>query len=236
MHDLDRIAFDGDDTLWHTERLYVEVQDRLARILAPYREAGDVRERLYQAESRNIRQFGYGIKSFTLSMIETAVEISGGSVSGAEVQAIIDLGKGMLSAEVELLDHAAETLASLSGKYRLMLITKGDLQDQQGKISRSGLGKYFQSIEIVSEKTTEVYDRLLKQYSIDARRFLMVGNSLRSDILPVLELGGRAVYVPYQFTWQHESAEPPPDGTPGFHQIDNLGRLPALLEGWEREP
>ncbi len=224
------LAFDGDDTLWHTERLYVQVQEKLSAILAPYHPAEAVGEHLFRTEARNVLSFGYGIKSFTLSMIETAVNLSGGRVSGTDILAILDLGKGMLTAQVELLDHAAATLARLAGEYPLMLITKGDLQDQQGKVSRSGLGAYFRSTEIVSEKTRQVYAQILEKHSIDPARFLMVGNSLRSDILPVLELGGQAVYVPYQLTWKLESAALPPAGTPGFHQIDHLGLLPALLQ------
>jgi putative hydrolase of the HAD superfamily len=233
MRNLDVVAFDGDDTLWHTERLYVNVQNKLASLLATYRDAEAIKEQLDQTEARNIQPFGYGIKSFTLSMIEAAVNISEGHISGTEVQAIIDLGKGMLAAEVELLEHAAETVARLAAGYRLMLITKGDLQDQQGKINRSGLSEYFQNTEIVSEKSGETYARLLKEHSIVPSRFLMVGNSLRSDILPVLEVGGQAVHIPYSFTWQHESAEPPAEDTPGFHQIDHIGQLPDLIKQLE---
>ena len=230
MPTFDLIAFDADDTLWHNERIYTGVQERFARLLSPYQKTEVVEARLYQTETRNIKSFGYGIKSFTLSMIETAVELTEGRISAKDIQAIIDLGKGMLDAEVELLEHSAGTITQLATRYRLMLITKGDLQDQQTKIARSGLGQYFQYIEVVNDKTRDIYQQLLKKISIQPGHFLMVGNSLRSDILPILELGGQAVYMPSQITWLHDSAEIPPQGTPGFHQIENLGRLPGLLE------
>jgi putative hydrolase of the HAD superfamily len=230
MPTFDLIAFDADDTLWHNERIYTGVQERFARLLSPYHKTELVEARLYQTETRNIKSFGYGIKSFTLSMIETAVELTEGQISAKDIQAIIDLGKGMLDAEVELLEHSAGTITQLATRYRLMVITKGDLQDQQTKIARSGLGQYFQYIEVVNDKTRDIYRQLLKKLSIQPGRFLMVGDSLRSDILPILELGGQAVYIPYQITWLHESAEIPPQDTPGFHQIENLSRLPDLLE------
>jgi putative hydrolase of the HAD superfamily len=230
MPTFDLIALDADDTLWHNERIYTGVQARFARLLSPYHPKEVVEARLYQTETRNIKSFGYGIKSFTLSMIETAVELTEGQISAKDIQAIIDLGKGMLDAEVELLEHTAGTITRLAARYRLMVITKGDLQDQQTKIARSGLGRYFQYIEVVNDKTRDIYSQLLKKLSIQPGRFLMVGDSLRSDILPILELGGQAVYIPYQITWLHESAEIPAQDTPGFHQIENLGQLPGLLE------
>ncbi len=232
---LDLIAFDADDTLWHTERLYVEAQDGLARLLAAYQPAEAVNARLFQTESRNIQYFGYGIKSFTLSMIETAVELSQGRITGDEVLAILGFARAMLDAKVELLEHAAEAVARLAARYALMIITKGDLLDQETKVERSGLGGHFRSIEVVSDKTTDSYRRLFDQHSIDPTRILMAGNSLRSDILPILELGGRAVYVPYELTWEHEAAALPPSGTPGFYQIEHLGQLPDLVEKIEQE-
>jgi putative hydrolase of the HAD superfamily len=229
----DVIAFDADDTLWHTERAYVAVQEKFAKLLALYQDEQAVAAHVYQVEMRNIRQFGYGIKSFTLSMIEAAVEISGGSIPSRDIQSIIEMGKDMLVAEVELLDHASTTVAQLAAGHKLMLVTKGDLQDQQSKIARSGLGKYFLSVEIVNEKTGAIYRSLLNKYALEPGHFLMVGNSLRSDILPVLEVGGQAVYIPYQMTWQHENAAMPAAGTPGFHQLHDLGQLTGLIEKLE---
>jgi putative hydrolase of the HAD superfamily len=234
MPSFDVIAIDADDTLWHTERLYVDAQARFARLLARYHSPDWINQSLDQAEARNIAHFGYGIKSFALSMIETAVELTEGRISGQDIQVIIDLAKEMLGSQVELLEHVAETIPRLAAKTPLMLVTKGDLLDQESKIARSGLGEYFQQVEVVSDKTGESYARLLRRHSILPERFLMVGNSLRSDILPVLELGASAVYIPYELTWVHEQAEKPPEGQPGFYQLEHLGLLPALLQRLEQ--
>ncbi len=230
MTTFDLIAFDADDTLWHNERLYAGAQTRFAGLLAHYHSESWVRERLYQTEVRNIQHFGYGIKGFALSMIETAVELTEGRISGTDIQILIDIAREMLSTEVELLPHVAETIPQLAAKYPLMLITKGDLFDQENKLARSGLAQHFRHVEVVSQKTPETYTRLLNKYSLDAAHFLMVGNSLKSDILPILAVGGHAVHIPYEITWLHESAEPPPAGTPGFHALEHMGQLPALLE------
>ena len=230
----DVIAFDADDTLWHNERLYDASQAGLADLLRRYGAGPEsVGERLLQTESANIRVFGYGIKSFTLSMIETAVELSGGRISGQDVLAIIALAKAQLNAPVELLEHVAGTVSRLAARHPLMVITKGDLQDQETKMARSGLGEFFRDIEVVSDKTAESYARLFKNHGLDPAHVIMVGNSLRSDILPVLELGGAAVYVPYPSTWLHEAAETPAAGTPRFYPLEHLGQLPALLEELE---
>lgn len=234
MSHFDVIAFDADDTLWHNERLYIGAQAKLKALLAQYHSPEWIEERLYQTEMRNLQHFGYGIKAFALSMIETAVQLSEGRIAGSDVQAIIDSAKEILAADVELLEHVAETLASLAQTYVLMLITKGDLRDQELKITRSGLAPHFRHIEIVSDKSRESYHRLLQRHGIAPARFLMVGNSLRSDILPVLALGASAVYVPYQLTWAHEAAERPPAEQPGYYEVEHLGLLPELLEGLER--
>jgi putative hydrolase of the HAD superfamily len=230
----DLIAFDADDTLWHNERLYEQNQARLADLLARYGVGHEtVDGRLLQMESRNIGVFGYGIKSFTLSMIETAVELTGGGISGQDVLAIIGFARTQLNAPVELLEHVPETVSRLAARHRLMVITKGDLQDQETKMARSGLGEFFRDIEVVSDKTPASYARLFKNHHFDPAYVAMVGNSLRSDILPDLELGGTAVYIPYQSSWVHEAAEAPVPGTPCFYQLEHLGQLPALLEQLE---
>ena len=190
---------------------------------------------MYQTELRNLEHFGYGIKAFALSMIETAVELTEGRIAGSDIQTIIDSAKEMLAADVELLEQAAETIARLADAYTLMVITKGDLRDQEAKIVRSGLADYFRHIEIVSDKSEASYAKLLRRYDILPERFLMVGNALRSDILPVLALGGSAVYVPHELTWAHESGDLPVADHPGFYQIEHLGLLPGLLEELERE-
>jgi putative hydrolase of the HAD superfamily len=223
------IAFDADDTLWHTERMYVEAQAMLARLLAAYGAPGLTDERLLATEMRNLAHFGYGTKGFALSMIETAVEVTEGRVSGSDIQRIIETARAMLTSEIELLPHARAVLEELSGRCPLMLITKGDLHDQEGRIARSGLAGFFGRIEIVSDKSASRYGEILRKHAIAAERFVMVGNSLRSDILPVLAVGGTAVYVPHELTWAHERAVPPPAGQPGFHQLDHLGLLTSLL-------
>ena len=233
MNSFDIIAFDADDTLWHNERLYVDAQGRFAQLLSNYHNPEWIGERLYQTETQNIQHFGYGVKAFALSMIETALELTEGRLTGQDVKALIDLAKEMLSAKVELLEHVGETIPQLAASYRLMLITKGDLLDQESKIIRSGMGQYFQHVEVVSQKTRETYERVLKKYSVAPERFLMVGNSLKSDILPILELGGNAVHIPYETTWLHEVASPPAEGQAGYYPLEHMGQLPALLERLE---
>lgn len=228
------VAFDADDTLWANERLYVEAQAQFKQLLALYHSPEWIDARLYETEMRNLAHFGYGIKAFALSMIETAIELTEGRIAARDVQAIIDLARGMLAAEVELLDFVAETIPQIAASHPLMLITKGDLRDQEGKIARSGLAPYFRHIEIVSDKHRENYAAILAHYEVDPARFMMIGNSLRSDILPVLELGATAVYVPAELTWAHEAAEPPPASQPGYHQIAHLGQLPGLLAQLEQ--
>lgn len=232
MARFETIAFDADDTLWHSERLYVNTQARFKELLAHYHSPEWIDERLYQTEMRNLQHFGYGIKAFALSMIETALELTEGRIAGLDIQAMIGWAKEMLAAEVELLDHVAETITRLAERYPLMLITKGDLLDQEGKIARSGLAPHFRYIEIVSDKSRQSYERLLQRHSLTPARFLMVGNSLRSDILPVLALGASAVHVPYRLTWVHETAEAPA-GQPGYYEIEHLGLLPDLIERLE---
>jgi len=229
------IGFDADDTLWHNERVYVKAQARFKQLLARYHSPEWIDERLYEAEMRNLPHFGYGIKAFALSMIETAVELTEGRVSGGDIQTIVAVAKEMLAAEVELLEHAAETVERLSTLYPLMMITKGDLRDQQAKITRSGLASHFRHVEIVSEKDPATYGDVLRRHAILPERFLMVGNSLRSDILPVLSLGASAVHIPHHLTWAHEAAEAPPAGQTGYYQLEHIGLLAGLLEELEAQ-
>ncbi len=236
MSNFQIIAFDADDTLWQNERLYARAQDQLRQLLAPYIAEDQMDESLYRTEMRNIEHFGYGIKAFALSMIETAIEISDGRITAREIQRIIDSARDMILADVELLEHVAETLAVLSEHHSLMLITKGDLRDQETKLSRSGLGDYFRYVEIVSDKNIQTYRGILERRSVQPAQFLMVGNSLRSDILPVLEMGGQAVYIPQELTWVHESADMPAADRPGFHQLAHIGLLPSLVAELETEP
>lgn len=230
----DMIAFDADDTLWHSESYYYDTQDAYVNLLAPYgveRQAAlDILRRI---EIENLAYFGYGLKGFTLSMVEAAVEASAERVRAADIRAIIELGRAMSRHEVRLLEHGAETVAHLAQTHRLMVITKGDLMDQERKIADSGLAKYFQQVEIVSDKTPHIYEALLRKHGVAPERFLMIGNSMRSDILPVLGLGGWAVYVPYALSWAHEAGEAPSDVDGRFYEIEHLGRLPELVTEME---
>ncbi|HNT24957.1 MAG TPA: HAD family hydrolase [Anaerolineales bacterium] len=229
MSFFDIIALDADDTLWHNESLFSNAHAMFRGLLAQYLSPELIAERLHQTEMRNIQHFGYGIKAFALSMIETALELTEGRVKAGDIQALIDYAKGMLVAEVELLEHVSETIPLLAQSHRLMVITKGDPLDQESKLARSGLQSYFWQVEVVSDKNPAVYQNLLNKYNLKSQRFMMVGNSQRSDILPVLEIGGAAVFVPYLNTWVHEAADAPPPGQPRYYEIEHLGHLPGLL-------
>ena len=228
---LNIIAFDADDTLWHNESLYQHTQARLQGLLTGYVTEETVSERLYQIESRNLEYYGYGIKSFTLSMIETAIEVTEGKITGGDIQKILDFAKEMLATPIQLLDHVEEIVSALASTYRLMIITKGDLFDQETKIARSGLADFFTHIEIVSEKTADTYQALLDKHNIDPKHFLMVGNSVKSDILPVVAIGGQAVHIPYHTTWQHEVVDSAHlVAQNGYYELEDLEQLPRLLE------
>lgn len=223
------IAFDADDTLWHNESLYNMTQSRFAQLLSPYCSAEIVEQSLYETEMRNLNFYGYGIKSFTLSMIETAIELSEGQVCGQEIQEIINFARWMLTEPIELLDGVKETVLELSKEYRLMIITKGDLFDQESKVARSGLADYFGQVEIVSQKTPEVYQSLLEKHNIAPKQFLMVGNSLPSDVLPVVEIGGQAVHIPYHITWQHETVTDQSAQQGDYFELNQIAALPAVV-------
>jgi putative hydrolase of the HAD superfamily len=223
------IAFDADDTLWHSESLYVMTQERFKQILASYEVNGDIDERLYETEMRNLKTFGYGAKGFTLSMIETAIELTDGRVQGKDIQKIIGAVREMMRKDIRLLDSVAETIPLLARNYTLMMITKGDLLEQESKIARSGLADYFRHIEIVSSKNEEVYQKLFDRNGIDINSLLMVGNSLPSDVLPILALGAPGVHIPYKYTWSHEQVELEADPE-GLYRLDNIAQVPRLLE------
>ncbi len=226
----DVVAFDADDTLWHNETLYHASQESFYALVSPYASREQAEQALYQTEMGNLKYFGYGIKSFVLSMVECGIRLSDGEMPGSQLQKIIDLGKGMMQAQVTLFDHVEDVVRRLSQTFRLMLVTKGDLLDQESKVARSGLGSYFWHVEIVSEQSPASYAALLERSHLSAERFIMVGNSLRSDILPVLELGGWAVYIPYHLTWKHENEIEQDPGNERFFEIEHIGLLPELLE------
>ena len=223
MYDL--IAFDADDTLWHNETMFQETQKEFASLLGDYHSAEWIHERLYATELKNLRHFGYGIKGFTLSMIETAVELTEGRISGAEIGKILELGHAMLQAPVSLLDGVRETIEGLAGEHRLILLTKGDLFDQESKLARSGLGEYFSAVEIVSEKNAKTYATIMARHKVTPQQFLMIGNSLKSDILPCIEAGGCAVHIPYSTTWAHERVDDDAISGKTFARLESIRAL-----------
>ncbi len=224
------VGFDGDDTLWHSETRFHVTQGEFRDLLSRHVTGVDVDARLAEMEMKNLSIYGYGVKSFTLSMLETAIELTAGRIPTGDLEVILGWGKRMLMEPTELLDGVEETLRTLSHDHDLLLITKGDLFDQESKLARSGLGDLFLGVEILSEKNVDSYRGVFKRRGIKPEDFLMVGNSLRSDIVPVVELGGRAVHVPYQVTWQHEHV--PDDQLPkqGWRRISSIAELTAVLD------
>lgn len=226
------LGFDADDTLWHNETIFEAVHERYRARLARYHDAETVDRTLLATERRNLDLYGYGVKGFTLSAIETAIELTGGKIAAAEIQQLIASGREMLAHPVELLDGVAETVAALAAEYRLVLITKGDLRDQERKLAKSGLAAHFAAVEILSEKDEAAYAAVLRRHTIAPERFVMIGNSLKSDILPVLALGGAGAHIPYRLTWAAERAEAPPGVDGRFFRLENIRELPAKIGRW----
>jgi len=229
METITTVGFDADDTLWQNERFFRITQDRFQAVLSEYADPDHLSERLLAAERRNLDRYGYGVKGFTLSMIETAIEVTEDRVPARLIRQILDAGRDLLAHPIELMPGAAEVVAEVAQRYRVVLITKGDLFDQERKLAQSGLGEMFAAVEIVSEKTPDTYARLFAAHGEGAEAAMMVGNSLKSDVLPVLEAGGWGVHVPHRLTWALEHAEPP-QGAARFRELDSLERLPALLD------
>ena len=227
---IELVALDADDTLWHNEPLYTSTREQFCGLLERYEPAGVADEKLYEVERRNLEHFGYGVKGFVLSMIETAIELTSGRIESGDVRTIIDWGRQMLSSPVDLLDGVREAVEDLAARYPIILLTKGDLLHQETKLAQSGLGAHFKGIEIVSEKDAAVYRSVMKRYAVPGERFVMVGNSLRSDILPALQAGGHAVYVPYETSWVHERVSEESLADAQFHQISHIRELPDLLD------
>jgi putative hydrolase of the HAD superfamily len=228
MSKLTTIGFDADDTLWQNEQFYRLTEDRFVALLGEHGEAAEISGRLLEAEKRNLGFYGFGIKGFVLSMIETAIEITRGQVPAAIIGEILAAGREMAAHPVETLPHARETLEALAGQYRLVLITKGDLFDQERKLAQSGLGELFDAVEIVSDKTVSTYRRLFARHGDGPEHAMMVGNSLKSDILPALESGAWAVHVPHELTWVLEHAQEPV-GQERYRILVNLGGLAGLI-------
>jgi putative hydrolase of the HAD superfamily len=223
------IGFDADDTLWHNESIYDRAQQRYRALLAKYHPAAEVDRALFATELRNLPLYGYGVKSFTLSSVETAIHLTKGQISVQEISEIIGVCREMHAHPVELLPGVAEIVPALAREYRLLLITKGELHHQERKVAESGLAEHFHGIEILSEKDGPAYERVLRRHGVAHAEFAMVGNSLKSDILPVLTLGGAGVHIPYHITWQHEHVENVPHEQPRFRSIGQLAELPPLL-------
>lgn len=222
------IGFDADDTLWQNEQFFRMTQERFAALLADYAERDHLTERLLAAERRNLGHYGFGIKGFVLSMIETAIEVTEERVPATVIRELVEAGREMLSHPIELLPFARETVAAVSARYRVLLITKGDLLDQERKLAQSSLGDFFHGVEIVSNKTAEVYAQIFARHGPGASQAMMVGNSLKSDVLPAIKAGAWGTFVPHGLTWELEHAEAP-DGSSRYIEIPDLGHLDEVI-------
>ncbi len=222
------IGFDADDTLWQNEQFFRITQDRFAGLLADFAEPDHLSDRLLAAERRNLGRYGFGIKGFTLSMIETAIEVTDARVPASVISEIIAAGQDMLEHPIHLLPHAREAIEALAGDHRIVLITKGDLLDQERKLAQSGLGDLFDAVEIVSDKSRGVYESIFARHGHGPDRAVMVGNSLKSDVIPALDAGAWGIWVPHELTWAIEHAEPPLSAAK-FRELPDLGGLAELL-------
>lgn len=225
---LSTIGFDADDTLWQNETFFRLTQDRFATLLADYADATNLHDRLLAAERRNIGHYGFGVKGFTLSMIETAIEVTDARVPASVIAELVAAGREMLEHPIELLPHVRATVTALAQEYRIVLITKGDLLDQERKLAQSGLGDLFDAVEIVSHKTAAAYTTIFRRHGTGADQAMMVGNSLKSDVIPALEAGSWGVYIPHGLTWALETADLPVDHH-RLHELTDLSALPALV-------
>lgn len=228
MRLLSTIGFDADDTLWHNERFFKMSTDRFEEMMADVCDEKNLAARLIEAEKRNIGHYGFGVKGFTLSMIETALDVSDGKIGNDVIRELLNMGRDMLSHPIELLPHVQEVVKALSDKYRLILITKGDLLHQETKLAQSGLGDYFDQVEIVSDKTHHTYARIFSENGATIDQSMMIGNSMKSDVRPAIDAGAWGVFVPHDLTWDFEHAEAPEDH-PRYRQIRDLGDLPNLI-------
>ena len=223
------IGFDADDTLWVNETYFREVEDKFAKILEDYEVNDRAVQELFKVEIRNLGRYGYGVKGFVLSMIECALDLSNHTLPQTSISEIINLGKEMIEYPIELLPDVVDVISRLKDEYRLIVVTKGDLLDQERKLRRSEIAHYFHHVEIVHEKEEANYSRLLRQQDIDPKEFLMVGNSLKSDVLPVVGIGAQAVHIPFHTTWQHEEAEPQSQENADYLTLSSIADLPGYL-------
>jgi putative hydrolase of the HAD superfamily len=232
------VAFDGDDTLWHSESHFVDAHQRFCALLAPYvDDPARIDDQVVATERQNLALYGYGSKAFTLSLIETAITLTGGRVTADEIRAILELGKRLLDHPVELLDGVEEVVDEMAASgRRLIIVTKGDLFHQEAKVAGSGLADRFERVEIVSEKDVPTYRRVMHVVGVEPDRFFMVGNSVKSDVLPVVELGGHAAHLPYTYTWEFEHVPDADAARQGFHELASIHELPALVESLSPSP
>ncbi|AKC87128.1 HAD family hydrolase [Pseudoxanthomonas suwonensis] len=233
MHDIRLVGFDGDDTLWRSEDYYRAAEKQYEEIIGRYidlHDAGTLRH-LLEVERRNLQVFGYGVKGMTLSMIEAAIELTDGRIAARDLQQVVEIGRATLQHPVELIDGVREAVSAIAAELPVVLITKGDLFHQEAKIASSGLADLFPRIEIVSEKDPPTYARVLAEFGIDAAQFVMVGNSLRSDIEPVVRLGGWGVHVPYALTWAHEAEHGLAEAHPRVLSVESAAQLPPAVRG-----
>jgi putative hydrolase of the HAD superfamily len=226
------VAFDGDDTLWHSESHFVDAHHRFCELLAPY--VADERvidEQVIATERANLALYGYGSKAFTLSLIETAISLTDGRITSREITRILELGKRLLDHPIELLDGVADVVEQVAATgRRLIVVTKGDLFHQESKVAGSGLADRFDRVEIVSEKDVATYRRVIEATGVAPGRFFMIGNSVKSDVLPVIELGGHAAHLPYTYTWEFENVPGANGADHGYHELTSIRELPGLIE------
>tara|TARA_R110000868_G_scaffold45453_3_gene150945 strand:+ start:3467 stop:4168 length:702 start_codon:yes stop_codon:yes gene_type:complete len=223
------IGFDADDTLWVNETYFRDAEEKFAALLEGYETKNKIDQELFKMEIKNLELYGYGIKGFVLSMIESALDLSNNKVPHQTLIAILEIGKKMISHPVELLEGVEEVLKNLSKKYRLIVLTKGDLLDQERKLERSNLLKHFHHVEVLSDKKEQNYKNLLDHLEVDVNEFLMIGNSLKSDVLPIINIGAKAIHVPFHTTWQHEEVDEEDTNGKDYHTIKGLKELLKFL-------
>ncbi len=224
------IGFDADDTLWVNETYFRDAEEEFAKLLSQFETPNKIDQELFKMEMKNLPTYGYGIKGFVLSMVEMSIELSNGTVSNSVITKILNIGKDMINKDVELLEGVEDVLKNLSNKYRLIVATKGDLLDQERKLEKSGLLDYFHHIEVLSDKKEANYSKLLNHLDIKPTEFLMIGNSLKSDILPLLNIKSKAIHVPFHTTWAHEEVTLEESKNKQFHTLKTLKQLPELLQ------
>ena len=229
MRGLTTIGFDADDTLWHSEQAFRLTEARFAELLSDYVDSENLSQRLLETERRNLHFYGFGRKGFVLSMIETAIDVTDGRVPTSILKGLIDLGRDMAAHPIEILPDVHDTLEEVARRYRIPLITKGDLLDQEQKLARSGLGEMFQAVEIVSDKSPAIYRRIFARHGDGPERSMMVCNSLKSDVVPAIEVGSWGVFIPHALTWALERVEAPTEAA-RFRRIERIGELPRLLD------